>query len=145
MLVWCSARISGRTRGAYRQTVVPPNHHLEPSTLHSNVHLNSLHRHFKVYLPLCEQCRYGQRLRYPRSRKSTSVTNTKKDDRQGTAAYDLEQRILVYPESVENFLDTFVPSAEPYSLTDNLSGAFSQYKPAKGKEVQGYSGLVRHR
>ena len=85
----------------------------------------------------------------PRSRKSTSVANTKKEVRQGSAVYDgwkaeLDQRIHVYPESVESFLDTFVPSAQPYTLTDNLTGAFSQYKPAKGKEVQGYPGLVRH-
>ncbi|TFK93802.1 hypothetical protein K466DRAFT_649708 [Polyporus arcularius HHB13444] len=55
---------------------------------------------------------------------------------------ELSGRIHIYPGRTTDFIDTFVPSSHSYTLTDDVTGAFSQYRSRKGKEVKSYPGLV---
>ncbi|KAI0711837.1 hypothetical protein C8T65DRAFT_739487 [Cerioporus squamosus] len=84
----------------------------------------------------------------PRSGKGTSTANTLAEVKQNSPAVyegwkaELKDRIHVYPKSVKKFLETFVPSSHPYTLTDDVSKAFSQFRSRKGKEVKSYPGLI---
>ncbi|KAI0711842.1 hypothetical protein C8T65DRAFT_807443 [Cerioporus squamosus] len=84
----------------------------------------------------------------PRSAKASSTANTPSQVLQSSPVVyegwkaELRERIHVYPGTIKNFLDTFVPSSHPYTLTDDVSTAFSQYKSRKGKEVKSYPGLI---
>ncbi|RPD54995.1 hypothetical protein L227DRAFT_533745 [Lentinus tigrinus ALCF2SS1-6] len=57
---------------------------------------------------------------------------------------ELHHRVHVYhKDSIEEFLDLFVPCSEPYRPAgDVLDGVFSAYKPQKGGEVASYPSLT---
>ncbi len=84
-----------------------------------------------------------------RSARSASTANTPAQVLQTSpVVYDgwkaeLSGRIHIYPGRTTDFIDTFVPSSHSYTLTDDVTGAFSQYRSRKGKEVKSYPGLVR--
>lgn len=57
---------------------------------------------------------------------------------------ELHHRVHVYhKDSVEEFLDLFVPCSVPYTPSDDLDGVFADYQPRKGGEVASYPTLVR--
>ncbi|KAI0373623.1 hypothetical protein BV20DRAFT_962839 [Pilatotrama ljubarskyi] len=55
---------------------------------------------------------------------------------------EVEGRILEYPDSTDYFIEDLLPTSTPFKLNDNLDDAFNTYDPQKGKEVDGYKGLL---
>ncbi len=79
---------------------------------------------------------------------TTTPQDALADSPQVIAAWnsELHHRVHVYhKDSVQEFLDLFVPCSVPYTPTGDLDGVFSEFQPRKGGEVASYSKLVRHR
>ncbi|KAI0355846.1 hypothetical protein OH77DRAFT_268114 [Trametes cingulata] len=55
---------------------------------------------------------------------------------------EVENRILQYQNSADDFIDELLPTSTPFSLNDDINDAFKSYDPKKGKELDGYAGLV---
>ncbi|KAI0353660.1 hypothetical protein OH77DRAFT_575578 [Trametes cingulata] len=55
---------------------------------------------------------------------------------------EVENRVLQYLHSADDFIDDLLPTSTPFTLSDDIDDAFKSYDPKKGKEVDGYAGLV---
>ncbi|KAI0656414.1 hypothetical protein C8Q70DRAFT_921713 [Cubamyces menziesii] len=51
-------------------------------------------------------------------------------------------RILEYPGTVSQFIDTFMPCSTPFTPTANLNNAFAQHNPQPGQEIKSYPALL---
>ena len=79
---------------------------------------------------------------------SITLANTLADVAQGQAvnkhwANELRDRIRVYGDTVDQFLNTVVPCSTPYALEPLPSTVFSGYLPKPGTEKKSYTPLVR--
>lgn len=60
-------------------------------------------------------------------------------------AGELQARVLQYPRHAPAFIDELMPCSVPFPDTkskDALDKVFAEYSPEKGKELNGYNGLV---
>ena len=56
---------------------------------------------------------------------------------------ELQHKILISSDSIQDYLRKYVPSNAPDLPTHNISKLFNRWKPKAGREVESYPGLVR--
>lgn len=61
-------------------------------------------------------------------------------------ASELQARVFQYPRHAPALIDELMPCSVPFpdiESEDALDKVFAEYSPQKGKELDGYNGLVR--
>ncbi|OSC96945.1 hypothetical protein PYCCODRAFT_1462170 [Trametes coccinea BRFM310] len=57
-------------------------------------------------------------------------------------ASELRGRLQLFDHDVDNFIETLLPSATPFTLNDDVDDSFATYNPSPGHEVESYPDLL---
>ncbi|KAL7279491.1 hypothetical protein ACG7TL_007334 [Trametes sanguinea] len=57
-------------------------------------------------------------------------------------ASELRGRLQLFDHDIDNFIETLLPSATPFTLNDDVDDSFATYDPSPGHEVESYPDLL---
>ncbi|KAL7279490.1 hypothetical protein ACG7TL_007333 [Trametes sanguinea] len=83
------------------------------------------------------------KLKSPGNMANTKADVTRDSEvvRNGWAS-ELRGRLQLFDHDVDNFIETLLPSATPFTLNDDVDDSFATYDPSPGHEVESYPDLL---